>query len=388
MNSGLTKKTAAPRHLAPRAPIRPRSAALPRLWVLARFPVLVWAAWRAVQLVLVVVFGGDVVDATFYFDGGWFRSILDQGYVVTDPSFETQQNPAFMPGVAWLAWPFAKVVGAEAAALLVANATGAAAFCAVYGATRSWSGERAARVATVALALWPTSFVLWAYYSEGLFILATALGLWADRRGRPAAAMAGCFLAPLTRTVGGAFGPVLAVARWWRLGRVDLGGVSYIAASLAATGTVSAVQETQTGDALAWVHAQSSWGREMSFPWSPIISAVADAGDKLPRPAMELSINLAAVALVGFSVGVLVVWWIRDRLPLSVTAWAGVAWLAPLFTTIISSQIRFALGAWPVLVAWSHEGRWGRVARAIGALAGIALTVLFLRRWATNVWVA
>ncbi|MGH9262820.1 MAG: hypothetical protein ACRD08_23455, partial [Acidimicrobiales bacterium] len=249
---------AAPRHLAPREGVY--RTATGQLWDLTRFPICLWLAWRAAHLVLVVAFGGDVVDTAFHFDGGWFRTILDHGYVVADPTYETQQTPAFMPGVAWLAWPFAQIIGAEAAALLVANATGVGAFCAVFGAVRSWSGERPARVATVALALWPTSFVLWAYYSEGLFIIATALGLWADRRNRPGAAVVGCFLAPLTRTVGGAFGPVLAVARWWRLGRVDLVGVSYIVAGVSATATVSAVQEVQTGDALAWVHAQESWG--------------------------------------------------------------------------------------------------------------------------------
>ena len=75
---------------------RPR----PRLWDLAAFPLAVWVLWRVAQAVLIVAFGGNVVDATFRYDGTWFRSVLEDGYVVTDRSFATQQNPAFMPGVA------------------------------------------------------------------------------------------------------------------------------------------------------------------------------------------------------------------------------------------------------------------------------------------------
>ena len=363
---------------------RPR----PRLWDLAAFPLAVWVLWRAAQAVLVVAFGGNVVDATFRYDGTWFRSVLEDGYVVTDRSFATQQNPAFMPGVAWLAWPVAQVIGAEAAAVVVANLTGLAAFFGVHGATRSWASERTARIATVALALWPTSFVLCAYYSEGLFIAATALGLWADRRDRPAPALLACFLAPLTRTVGIAFAPVLAGARWWRLGRLDAVGAGYLVSGAAATVAVSVVQDVQAGDPLAWMHAQQAWGRGLSPPWWPVAAALAEVIEALPLIATEYALNLIAVAVASAGAVVVVRCWRQGTMPTSAAAWTVAAIVLPLCTVMISSQIRFVMAAWPAAAAFAYRGRGAGVLRLCAAAVGIALSVLLVRRWANDIWVA
>lgn len=377
----------APKHLASRASSTP-----PRrdsqLWEHVAFPLGVWVLWRAAHAVLVVAFGGNLVDATFHFDGGWLRSVLENGYVVTDRSFGTQQNPAFMPGVAWLAWPFAQVIGVEAAALLVANVTGLAAFYGIYGATRSWASVRTAQIATVALALWPTSFVLWAYYSEGLFIAATALGLWADQRDRPAPALLACVLVSLTRTVGIAFAPVLALARWWRLGRLDAVGAGYLVSGAAATVAVSVAQDSQIGDPLAWVHAQQAWGRGISPPWSPLISAVSEVVEKLPRPALELSLNLIAIAVASVGAVIMIRWWRQGTMPTSVVAWTVIAIVLPLCSVVISSQARFVLGAWPAFAAFAYDRREARGVRLCAAVAGSVLSVLLVRRWAQSIWVA
>ena len=364
--------------------MRPRA----RLWDLAAFPLAVWVLWRTAQAVLVVAFGGNVVDATFHYDGTWFRSVLEDGYVVTDRSFGTQQNPAFMPGVAWLAWPLAQAVGSEAAALVVANLTGLAAFFGVHGATRSWASERTARIATVALALWPTSFVLCAYYSEGLFIAATALGLWADRRDRPAPALLACFVAPLTRTVGIAFAPVLAGARWWRLGRLDAVGAGYLVSGAAATVAVSAVQDVQAGDPLAWMHAQQAWGRGVSPPWWPVLGAVAEVVETLPLTAAEYVLNLIAVAVASAGAFVVVRWWRQGTMPTSATAWTVAAIVLPLCTVVISSQIRFVMAAWPAFAAFAYRGRGARVVRLCAGAVGLTLSVVLVRRWANDIWVA
>lgn len=356
----------------------------PALW----YPLTVWAAWRATHLALLVAFGGDPVAATFHSDGSWFRSVLEDGYVVTDPTYATHQNPAFLPGLPWLTWPLAQIAGGQTAALLVANLLGCAAFMAVHIATRTWFGERTARIATAGLALWPVSFVLWAYYSESLFIVATALALWADHHGRRATATLGCYLAALTRTVGIALAPVVAVARWRRLGRLDAGTVAYLAAGPAAVTTVAGAQHAQTGDALAWMHAQQPWGRGLSAPWTPVLSAAHDIAAKLPDPALELALNLAAIGLVALGAAVLLRWAHREHAPVSVAAWTFTAWLVPLGTTVVSSQVRFALGAWPALAAWSITGRHGRPIRVAAIVTGVALTVVFLARWADDAWVA
>ncbi len=371
----------------PPSPTRSTTGAARAARALA-FPVAVWGVWRVAHWLAIVAFGGDPVGSAFHSDGTWFLSVLRDGYVVTDPSYATEQNTAFMPGVALLAWPLARLVGARTAALAVANATGLAAFCAVHGATLSWSPRRTARIATLALALWPTSFFLWSYYSEGLFIAATGLALWAETRDRPLPAYVGCFLAPLARTVGIALGPVLAVARWRRLGRIDAVAVGYLASGLAAPAVVSAVQRRRTGDALAWVHAQQAWGRAVSPPWTPIVTAISDVVAKRPQIALELSLNLVAIAVAGVGAAVLVRRWWRHGLPLVVAAWTVTAMVLPLCSVVVSSQVRFALGAWPALAAFGGDGRGARALRITGAALGVTLSLALLRRWAQDARVA
>ena len=123
-----------------------------------RFPLLVWLIWRVAQAIVLVVAGGDVADDVFRFDGGWFLSILEHGYVVTDTTYATQQNVAFFPGVVWLTEPFSWLLGDRTAATLVSLATSASAFVAVFGAIACVAeSERTARRAVIAMAVWPAS---------------------------------------------------------------------------------------------------------------------------------------------------------------------------------------------------------------------------------------
>ncbi len=151
---------------------------------------------------------------------------------------------------------------------------------------------------------------------------------------------------------------------------------------------VSALQRQRTGDALAWVHAQKAWGRGFSPPWTPIASALSDVVAKLPRPAMELSLNLAAIAVAAAGAAVLIHRWWRHGLPLPVAAWTVAAVALPLCSVVVSSQVRFALGAWPALAAFAVDGRAGRALRIAGAVLGVAVSLVLLRRWAQDAWVA
>jgi len=175
----------------------------------AWFPVVVWAVWRLAQVTALVAVGGHPVGDTFRFDAAWYRSILAQGYHYDAPS-TVQQNPAFPPGLPWLTEPFSWVLGDKWAAFVVANLVGLGAFVAVWWALRTWAGDRCARYGTIALALWPTSFYLWAFYSESLFVAATAVGLGAERKGRRWLVAVCAVVAGVTRVVGLLFGPVLA----------------------------------------------------------------------------------------------------------------------------------------------------------------------------------
>ncbi|HEX6658572.1 MAG TPA: hypothetical protein VF065_10850, partial [Ilumatobacter sp.] len=111
-----------------------------------------WALWRCAVAIGFAVLGSGLGGRPFAFDGGWFRSILVDGYVVTDPSFSTQQNPAFFPGLVWLTEPLSWVLGDSTAAVLVSNITALTAFLTVFGAVRTTTGDRSARRSVIALA--------------------------------------------------------------------------------------------------------------------------------------------------------------------------------------------------------------------------------------------
>lgn len=353
------------------------------------FPVAVWAIWRIVQGLLVLVLGGSLVEDAFRFDGGWMLGLLQSGYDVTDPTFAAQQNPAFFPGLVWLTEPFSLVVGDRAAALIVANLCGLGAFVTVFGAFNAILGERAARRAVIGIALWPLSLVFWAFYSEGLFVGVTAAAVWADRRGKTWLAFAALVLAGTTRVVGLAAGPALAVARIARMRRVDGVAMAYVAAAPLALAPVVLMQLAQTGDGFAFLRAQAGWGREASLPWSPVLNAIADILAKLPEPAAELILNVVSVTIVGVVLVILSIRWRRSKDTWTLLAWGWVAFLVPLFTRVVTSQVRFALGVWPALgVLDLSESRLARVSRVIAAVCCAGLSVVLIQRWTHGLFIA
>ena len=236
------------------------------------------------RLIALVAVGGHPVGDTFRFDAAWYRSILAQGYHYDAPN-TVQQNPAFPPGLPWLTEPFSWLLGDKWAAFLVANLTGLGAFVAVWWALRTWAGDRCARYGTIALALWPTSLYLWAFYSEGLFVAATAVGLGAERKGRRWLVVVCAVVAGVTRVVGLLFGPVLAVLHWWRVRRLDLTGFLYLAGGAVAAALVTGAQQVTTGHAFAAQELQRhAWHLSPAPPWVPIVDGVDKVLDKLPQP--------------------------------------------------------------------------------------------------------
>lgn len=79
----------------------------------------------------------------------------------------------------------------------------------------------------------------------------------------------------------------------------------------------------------------------------------------------------------------------RGHWPLEPAMLATVFWLVPLFSRLVSSQIRFALVCWPVLLVPAHAwSRIGRVLRVVICVAALGLTVVLLRRLALDVFTA
>ncbi len=354
-------------------------------------PVLVFLAWRASHAVVVLAFGGGLGTTTYAFDGAYYLSLLREGYVAPPGGYSEFSNVAFFPGLAWLTGAVLIVVRSEElATALVANGLALASFVAVWAAVRAWvDDDGTARRAVIGLALLPTSYYLWMYYSEGLLIAASAAAAWCSRTERHGRGAALLVVAATSRVVGVLVGPVLAAVRVVRLRRVDRTAVLYVAASTLGFALVLARQAVEIDDAFGWTRAQEAWGRELAPPWAPLATAVGDLVRALPDLAEGVGLDLVTVAVVGALVVGLALGARRRRWPAEAAVLALTFWLVPLFSRLVSSQVRFALACWPVLLvparAWP---RLATAARTAVVLVAVALTAVLLRRLAQGSFTA
>jgi hypothetical protein len=280
---------------------------------------------------------------------------------------------------------------------------------AVFGAARNWYGDRVARLAIITLACWPASMFLWVFYSEALFVTVTAGAFWAHRTDRRRIALALVFAAGLTRSPGLLLGPVLAVAHLWACGALTERSTwrraapvagAYALASAAAAGVLVFIGGVVAGDPLAFSHAQLGWGRRLSPPWTPVAEGLAHIVDVLPGFAGETTMNAVTTILllaVG-AWGVVAAWRRaaapgpsdrpRDGFPLSPGLWTLVVTLMPQFTLLLTSMVRFALGAWTVFVLLAVAFQDRPVLRAAWWFVTAALSAVLLARLSQGQFVA
>jgi len=186
----------------------------------ALFPLAVFVLWRGAHLWIMFRqympdYSGPWDTALFY-DGERYQQILHDGYA---NSHQLMPNTAFFPLVSWLAAPIYWLTRSDLWTVhIFSTITGFGAFATVWGVTKAWLDERLARRAVLLMALFPSSLFLWAFYSEGLFIMLGAGGVWADRKGRRWLAALCFFGLAATRSVGILLPLVVVAARIIRNG--------------------------------------------------------------------------------------------------------------------------------------------------------------------------
>lgn len=119
------------------------------------------------------------------------------------------------------------------------------------------------------------------------------------------------------------------------------------------------------------------------------MTAVRDIIKTLPAVAEGVGLDLVTV----FALGALIVLLYRGvrqgRWPLEPALLATAFWFVPLCSRLISSQVRYALVCWPVLLVPAQA--WPRMHRALRFVlvaAAVALTVVLLQRLALGVFTA
>ncbi len=336
-----------------------------------------------------------------HWDGAWFSQIAAEGYGEQAPA-----STAFFPLYPMLIRLGSLLGGGPAlwGVLISLLATPFALFF-LYRIAEHLHGTRAARAATLALAVFPTAFFLNAVYSEAVFLALSTGAIWAAlvRRNLLLAGILGA-LAAATRNVGVIL--LLPLLFEWLRHRRELGWRALLGVALVPTGFLAyaGFLRARFGDPLVSARQQEEhWGRELANPFATLREAWRAASDGMEylldpgtlflsssaTPTLEASnaVNLAFLALflvllfVGFFV-----------LPPGLSLYALVIVVLPVLTPAPSFPLmslpRFLLSAFPIFLVLGYLLSRNRFALVLWLLlstgAGVALTTLF----ATWRWVA
>jgi hypothetical protein len=316
---------------------------------------------------------GSIVDVWARWDSDWYVQIAQHGYVW--PS----ARPAFFPLYPLLVGGLGHLVGGHyvPAGVLVSLVAGACAFVLFYRLAELKLGATDAVRATFFLAIFPTTLFFGAVYSESLFLLVSVAAFLLAERGRFRLAGAAAGLAALTRPVGLALVPALAILAWRSPERRRaLVGVA-IAPGLFAIYPL--VLWRWLGHPLAFLTAQSGiWRRHLSV-YGPLGGFV----EGFRQHAVK---DVAVAAVLVFLAGV--AW---RRLGAAYGTYAYSSLLLPLMwpsdTHALWSIARFGVVLFPVTLALATLTR-NRLVAALVALGLAAWSVDSVVKWALWYWVA
>jgi len=369
------------------------------------FPAIAFVVWRVAQLAILLSFGGQSAlkqttgfppishPGFFLWDGAWYQRIMDVGY---RPIAGGSQQPAsFFPLLPWMTRAVRVVIRSElGAAILVTTVASFAAVVLVYEVMRRWKGEAVARWAIVLLLAFPTSFFLWEFYTEALFIALTAGALLAMMRRRVWLAGILGGLAAMTRPPGILVLLVLLVM-YAEQRRGLHRDVLWLLLCAAGVGVVMLVMKQQTGSAFAFTRGSEAWGRHLAAPWTPVNTTLRaylhGTGPRLGGWSGSTASALGSVRdvvatylfLFLFLVSLWRPWpWSARILILTMT-------LAPMATGIVQSMGRYVLAAWPAFGVAADVPATVR-ARMLGVvtLILIMLSVAVLHDWSHGYFIA
>ncbi len=240
-----------------------------------------------------------------HWDGEHYVALAADGYLQPPAN----ASPAFFPLYPLLIRGFAALFGGplsqpalSAWGPLVSLLALPFALYFVYRVAEDGWGERAARVAVLSLALFPTSFFFNAAYTESLFLALSAGSLWALRVRRDL--LLACLLAGLataTRNVG-VFLLVPLAYEWLGNAREYRWRGVYLALAPSGLALYAAYLWWRFGDPLLFYTQQSRWGREATGPLDTLLGALTRGGQGIaglfsPRLWADPSLGRVADAL-------------------------------------------------------------------------------------------
>ncbi len=316
---------------------------------------------------------GSALDVWARWDSDWYIQIAQHGYVW--PS----ARPAFFPLYPLLVGGIGRLLGGHyvLAGVLVSLVAGGLAFVLFFRLAELKLGASTALRATFFLAIFPTTLFFGAVYSESLFLLlSVASFLLAERaQFRWAGVVAG--LAALTRPVGLALVPALAVLAWRSpKRRRALTGIAIVPALFSLYPLVLWIW---LGHPLAFLTAQSGI-------WRRHLSAYGPLGGFVEGFRQHAVKDVAVAAVLVFLAGV--AW---RKLGAAYGTYAFASLLLPLMwpsdTHALWSIARFGVVLFPLVFALAALTR-NRFVAGLVTLGLAAWCVDSVVKWALWNWVA
>src|SRR5919106_1733117 len=215
---------------------------------------------------------GYGIDVWARWDSDWYLRIAEDGYAESPSS-----TPAFFPLYPALVGGLGRVLAGHyvLAGVLLSLAACLVALLLLYRLALGRLGEEGARRAVLYLALFPTALFLQAVYSESLYLALVLAAFLLAERGRFLGAGAAAGLAMLTRPVGIALLPALAVLAWRSPERRR--ALAGLAAALPVAAAYPVLLAAWVGEPFAFLRAQEGiWERELS--WAGPLGGVWEGG--------------------------------------------------------------------------------------------------------------
>jgi hypothetical protein len=347
---------------------------------------------------------GFLVDVWARWDSVWFLRIAHDGYGATE-----QAAAAFYPLYPLLVGLLGRILFGHyvLAGVLISLAAALGAFVVLFRLTARRLGEDGARRAVLYLAIFPFAVFLGAVYSESLFLLAALASFALAERGSFLGAGIAAGLAWLTRPLGIALLPALALIAWRspRRGRAFL----RLTAAPALFALYPIYLWWKLDDPFAFLDAEGTWSRHVSAVgplggiWEGLRAGWAGvrqlaSGSDATRywsavqdtdPDRVAAINLAQLAFLVLFAFLTVVAWRRLGAPYGL--FSAVSLAIPLSVPserwpLLSIQ-RFGLVVFPLFMALALIGSRPRVHTAVVVVSAVFLGVVSAQ-WALWQWVA
>lgn len=347
---------------------------------------------------------GLLVDVWARWDSVWFLRIAEDGYGAAE-----EATTAFYPLYPLLVGLLGRILLGHyvLAGVLISLAAALGSFALLYRLAEAKLGADGARRAVLYLAVFPFAVFLQAVYSESLFLLlALAAFVFAERGGFLGAGIA-AGLAWLTRPLGIALLPALALIAW-RSGRPGP-ALLRLAAAPALFALYPLWLWWRLGDPLAFLRAEDVWSRHLSWAgplgglWDGLragwagVRQLASGSDSTrywsavtdTDPDRVAAVNLEQLAFLVLFAALTVVAWRRFGAPYGLFAALSLAipLSVPSERWPLLSIPRFGLVVFPFFLALAVMGASPRVHIAVVVVSAMLLGIVCVQ-WALWQWVA